>query len=473
MEIGKRYAIIVGVSEYEDEIAGLPNTTDDVMRLRSALQDKCSFSADRVYLLTNGIDKSANGNLDLPTRANVLQKLQYVCNSAGPDDLILLYFAGHGAEISKTPYLLVSDTKMDVLHQTALCVNTINEMLEASKAKCVVRFFDACRSTFAEGRSISGRMTRGFEEALLKLATGWASFSSCSSGETAFDSPEFNQGVFTYYLCQGLAGSASNSEGNVTLESLVDYVKTSVTNWCDRQTLRQTPHFQSDISGSLVFSVSTRSSVESTSTQTNPFAELFLGLDEHLSRSAGDTRRLTFTSEDEFDAIATTVFDCLKEQLDHLSHSALTPSITEGKQIHVLDGRSWKLLQRDMNDCGVHGEYASQTIAFRIDFCSQEVLVPSTALYVGLIRFKFFYWIWYQHVCPQRQLQGNFTPDPALTKGFFTFKSTGIRDTLKVKRSLSELFSRVSHDIVIWAKQLGAYVESRVDPLRKVGSIIE
>lgn len=217
MANGSRYAIIVGVSEYEDEISPLPNARNDAIRLRSILQEKAGFSPDRVYLLTNGVDDATDGRNDLPTRANILQKVQYVCSAIGPDDLVLLYFAGHGAEISKTPYLLASDTKMDVLHHTAVNVNDINKMLEGSKPKCVLRIFDACRAPFAEGRSTLGRMTPGFEEAVLKCASGWASFSACASGEVAHDYGEVRQGVFTFYLCEGLAGKAGAIKGTLLI----------------------------------------------------------------------------------------------------------------------------------------------------------------------------------------------------------------------------------------------------------------
>ena len=469
----KRYAVIIGVSEYEEGIHPLPCAKEDAIRLQSILQEKPGFSTDRIYLLANDLDHETNEQNNSPTRANILHKLQYVCNAAGPEDVILLYFAGHGTEMSKKPYLLASDTKMDVLQKTAVDVNEINEMLEQANARCVIRIFDACRSPFGEGRSVLARMASGFEEAVLKAVTGWASFSSCSSGEVAHDLPEFDQGVFTYYLCQGLKGKASNTEGNVTLESLVDYVKTSVGNWCDRQTLRQTPHFQTDISGSLVFATSVPKPVESATFPNDPFAELRSGLEEHLSRSAGDTRRLTFTSQQELQEISSVVHECLKEQLARLSLPSLNIDLADGMPLQNVDQTNLNRLRKDMDSCGVRSEFTNTTVAFRINFQSEELLLPNTTLDVVVVQFKFFYWIWYCHVCPQQQLQGIFLPDPALTKGFFTFKPTAMRDKLKVDHNLSVMFSRVSSEIVLWATQLGGYVESRMEPLRKMGPVVE
>ena len=93
----KRYAIVIGVSAYDDDIATLPNAKNDAYRLHLILQKHSGFDADRVYLLANGFDSATDVQTTPPTRSNILSKVQYVCKNAGPDDLIVLYFAGHGA----------------------------------------------------------------------------------------------------------------------------------------------------------------------------------------------------------------------------------------------------------------------------------------------------------------------------------------------------------------------------------------
>ena len=126
-----------------------------------------------------------------------------------------------------------------------------------------------------------------------------------------------------------------------------------------------------------------------------------------------------------------------------------------------------------MNALGVVSEFTNNHVVFQIDFHSNEVVVPSTVLHIVVVQFKFFYWIWYRHACPQNQLQGAFAADPPTASGFFTFKPVAAKDRLKIDRCLSELFSRASDQVITWAGQLGTYVESRAASLRKTGPIIE
>jgi uncharacterized caspase-like protein len=261
MNQGKRYAIVTGVSKYrDDQIADLPYATNDAIRLANALTSFGGFDRDRVYLLANAVEAMPSDAECLdPTRGNIIQKVQYVADAAGTDDLIVLFFAGHGVEMSKKPYLLSAETMMDVLSYTAVNVVTeINEILEKSHARTILRVFDACRSPFGDTRATSARMTKGFEEALLHASSGWASLSSCSSGEVAHELADWGHGVFSYYLCEALEGKAANDDGEVTFDRLVDYVRTSVGIWCDQQSQKQTPHLQSDLSGVVTLTVTKR-----------------------------------------------------------------------------------------------------------------------------------------------------------------------------------------------------------------------
>jgi len=56
---------------------------------------------------------------------------------------------------------------------------------------------------------------------------------------------------------------------------------------------------------------------------------------------------------------------------------------------------------------------------------------------------------------------------------FFTFKPKATSDGRKLDMTLRELFKRCSADLLSWSEQLKEFVNGRIDPLRKVGTIIE
>ena len=110
MEIAKRYAIVIGVADYDEtEIGRLQYTKNDALRVANLLIRHGGFEARQVYLLANGLEEDEQTMVQVirPTRGELLRRVNYVAGKAGHQDLILLFFAGHGAEVSKSPYLLI------------------------------------------------------------------------------------------------------------------------------------------------------------------------------------------------------------------------------------------------------------------------------------------------------------------------------------------------------------------------------
>jgi hypothetical protein len=467
----KRYAVIVGVSDYksDEQITKLPFAKNDAVRLYEDLIKYGGFKEDQTYLLINDVGRN---DVISPTRGEVFKRIQYVCDSASDNDMIFFFFAGHGIEISKNPYLLTSDTMMDVLQQTAIKITELNELMEKSKAKCIIRIFDSCRSPFGESRGITERMTIGLQDAMLKVGSGWASLSSCSSGEVAHESGELNHGIFSYYLCEGIEGKAANEKGEITFERLVDYVKTSVGNWIDQQSQKQTPHLQSDLSGTLILSLVTPTIKPIPSDITNPLDVLKYGVEQHLAKTTQETRNLSLTSANEMKEVSDLTFQCLNNIFKGFSHPALTIEISEARRIQY-GTMIWLQFTKDIKENKLVEEYKPEATSIGISFTSPEIILPRTSLEIAVVRFSIFYWIWYVHICNKEQLSGAFKFDPEMTKGFFTLKPKAARDGRKIENVIKELLKRASEDILKWAEQLKAYAESRVKPLEGLSDIIE
>jgi hypothetical protein len=304
----------------------------------------------------------------------------------------------------------------------------------------------------------------------VKTGKGWASFSACSSGEIAHDHGEYEQGAFSYYLCEGLSGKAANECGEVTLERLVDYVKTAVDTWSSERGRMQTPYIQSEISGKIVLTLSAKPAPLVAPGDDNPLGLLHTAITDHLARVSEDTRNLAFTDESQaktaFDLILTSV----KGIVAGFTHPAYSVSIGS-TGLSNLRAPS-EIFAQEMGRHAVNYEFRHDAPAITVHFSSREVVVPTTRLTVALARFSFFYWIWYCHECPNEQLQGTFTAEPRLRYGFFTFKPFAALDSAKIDSALKEILKWASDDAIRWAKQLADYVDSRMKPMREIGKII-
>ncbi|MCB9952762.1 MAG: caspase family protein [Planctomycetaceae bacterium] len=479
--VQRRFAVIVGVSQFatSEQISEIPYATNDACRLYSVLLDKCDFRKDDMHLLITSPPEGFDGRYQQPNRANILSALTCVAAEAGSNDLIFVYIASHGTEISSTPYLLVSDTRMNIVDNSAIDTREVNRILEASEAACVVRFFDACRTGFGIARTTRLLMPITFQEAVFYSAKGWATLSSCSSGEYSYDEHEFEQGIFSYYLCKGLSGDAANSSGNVTLEGLVEFVKGGVRGWCTGQSLKQTPHFVSDISGSLVLSIQSKPLVEvaeMSQLDSSPLTALANALREQLACTQQEARNLAFTTDAEHESFSKQTLSTVYEMVDNAEgESVIVPLVSRytKREFHKVPHNAAGIFESKLLETKCKEEHIGNPDSTLIEFVGAEAVIPTTKLVISCARFSFFYWIWYLQVCDVPSLHKHFAPNPTYQTGFFTLKPSAAKSPQKIATVIRELFSRMTGPHLEWTKQLRAYIDHRLEPLRNQDGIIE
>lgn len=228
----KRWALIIGVSNYEDgNITPLPGANNDAKALRDALHDYAGFDEKQIILLTTDESKERR-----PTKNNILRLLGNLSGTVPRDGLLLVAFSGHGIERQNQAFLLASDTpyndNLRVLERTALSVqNDVKELIRDTGVGQVVILLDACRNDPASGRSDSDNplteaYMKGFSFDLRnKEVEAFATLYATSIGERAYEYAREGKGYFTWAFIEGLKGGAANERGEVTLGGLVRYVE--------------------------------------------------------------------------------------------------------------------------------------------------------------------------------------------------------------------------------------------------------
>jgi uncharacterized caspase-like protein len=229
----QQWAVVVGVSEYMNSgIPSLKYADKDAEAFANFLRrpEGGGYDSDHMHVLLN---KDA-------TLANMKDALINFLNQAIDMDLVVIYFAGHGAPEPARPqnmYLLMHDSDPASLGTTAFPMWEIQTVLARYiNAKRVLVFTDACHSggisvnftTRGLGKSEPNLVNQYLED-LSKTKEGIAVFTASAAGEVSQEFPEFSHGVFTYYLLKGLEGKADyNNDYTVTINELMQYVEEQV-----------------------------------------------------------------------------------------------------------------------------------------------------------------------------------------------------------------------------------------------------
>jgi hypothetical protein len=234
----QRWAIIIGISDYRDS---------RIVPLRYASKDAKSFY-DWLVSTSGGKYPPSNVRLIInedATGQNIKDALFNWLGRALAEDLVTIYFAGHGSPQSPDQpnnlFLLPYDTQYDNVAASGFPMWDIETAFKRFiKAKKVIVIADACHSGgVGQSFDIARRSNRSID--INPISIGLQNLSEIGDGIaviSASDDKQFSQegqqwgdghGVFTYYLLKGLKGEADyNKDSHVTLGELIPYLSEKV-----------------------------------------------------------------------------------------------------------------------------------------------------------------------------------------------------------------------------------------------------
>jgi hypothetical protein len=221
------FALTVGVGTYRI-LSPLHKTVADANDLFGLLTDpaRCGYSVAQVVRL---LDNEA-------TKAAISDKLDKLARRTGPEDTVLIFFSGHGAQrvggFEPGEYLCPVEADGNNLRTTSISANEFTTALRAIRAGRVVVFLDACHSGgVGQPKDTILNMRPGLsEETYDRLAEGRGRviIASCRPNEVSWELPEMQNGLFTHYLLEALRGAAAKADGTVCILDLFSYVSDKV-----------------------------------------------------------------------------------------------------------------------------------------------------------------------------------------------------------------------------------------------------
>ena len=234
----QHWAVVIGVSRYSDT---------RIQSLRYATADAQYFYD---WLISSNGGKYAPNNIKLllnenATGRNIKDAMFNWLRQAIEEDIVIIYFAGHGSPDSPdTPenlYLLPYDTQYDNIATTGFPMWDVETALKRFiKAKRVIVIADACHSGgVGQSFDMCRRSIRGIGvnpistrlEQLSKIGKGVAVISASGDKQMSQEGNQWGggHGVFTYYLMEALNGKADyNQDRKVSLGELIPYLSEQV-----------------------------------------------------------------------------------------------------------------------------------------------------------------------------------------------------------------------------------------------------
>ena len=224
---GTRWALVVGISAYQylRPDAQLQFAHRDAEQFAAFLRDAPggALPADHIRLLTNS-------NATLAALRAALHT--WLVEAAGPEDVVYLFFAGHGVVAERDEaYFVTHDSDPQNLHATALAFREVDATLSSRlRAGLVVLVADVCHAGRLGWSSYSPDAPNRVGQPLESLGQGDRSFLKLLAtrpSERSYEDRKWNggHGVFTYALLQGLEGGATrDNEGIIRASQLIDYV---------------------------------------------------------------------------------------------------------------------------------------------------------------------------------------------------------------------------------------------------------
>jgi hypothetical protein len=238
--VGEKWALVVGISKFQDK--HLP-------RLNFASKDAKDFAA---LLLDPNVGRFKAANVHAlddgqVTARQLKMELNWLARSAQPSDLVVIFLSSHGTprnrDTAEVNYVATSETETepeDNLFATAVPMVDISDIVRTRiKAQRTVILLDTCHSGAATRDPTVVKDSAASEKALdrIRQGAGRAIVTSSSAEEQSYEGKPFDNGYFTHFLIAALR----KNKGRDSVEQVYGSLKQNVSTAAASIKRKQTP----------------------------------------------------------------------------------------------------------------------------------------------------------------------------------------------------------------------------------------
>jgi WD40 repeat protein len=224
----KLYALVVGISSYDNPDYRLAYAAKDAQDFAAALQNQKGGLYGEVTLRTLA-DRDASAHA-------IREGLDWLARQVTSRDVGLVYLAGHGVlDERERFYFLAADSDVGHLRASGVPREDIQDALNALAGKALL-FLDACHA----GAVVGTGQTRGLLDInsvvneFTRTERGVVAFTASTGRQTSQESNAWGNGAFTKAVVEGLgspghkAAADLRGDGKITTSALDYYVSERV-----------------------------------------------------------------------------------------------------------------------------------------------------------------------------------------------------------------------------------------------------
>ncbi len=237
------YVLAVGASDYAGEQLDLRFADLDAEVLAKAFSTAggALFTPERTSVRL--LSSSAKTPADLSAKANIRQAFADIAAKAKPEDVVIVFFSGHGlaygpAEKEQFYYLTkdIGSAKLDdpkIRQEYTVSSEELTQWLNAIPAGKQVMIVDACNAgkvveslTALAAKDLDPSQIRALDR--MKDRTGMFILTGSAADKVSYEASQYGQGLLTYSLLQGMSGLALTEDKRVDVMTLFQYSRDQV-----------------------------------------------------------------------------------------------------------------------------------------------------------------------------------------------------------------------------------------------------
>ena len=257
------YAVVVGIAEYYEN--PLDYTDDDAWYFaEQLLQSPSMWDAGNIVLLLNSD----------ATTSNFIAALNAISDVATPNDLLVIFYSGHGsqwADISPGDEIDGFDEALCFIDRD-MTDDSLATLLNNTSVGQLLVLVDACYSGGQiRGKSEAGSSPQSVGEGLVEdlvrtssssgkdlddISRSLVAITAAADFESSIESASLQHGVFSYYLLEamtGLADDYGNYDGLISAEECFKYLKPNVISYSASVGALHHPQMFDNTLGELIF----------------------------------------------------------------------------------------------------------------------------------------------------------------------------------------------------------------------------